>query len=156
MANVYTQINIQAVFAVKGRQNLLIREIRPELFKYISGIISNMGLFPLAVNGWKDHVHVFFEMHHDVSISKIMSVVKSNSSKWLNKNHYANSKFQWQRGYGGFSYSRSQRDHVIKYIMNQERHHQYKKNSFKKEYLRLLEKFDIKYKPEYLFEFYDE
>ena len=156
MANTYTQINIQAVFSVKGRQNILSREIRPELFKYMSGIILKMGLFPLAVNGWKDHVHLFFEMNNDIPLSKVMNVVKTNSSKWLNINHFKNTKFQWQSGYSGFSYSRSQRDHVINYIMNQEKHHQDKQNTFKKEYLLLLEKFDIKYRPDYLFEFYGE
>ena len=99
------------------------------------------------------YVHIFFELNPDSKLSDIVRDVKSGSSKWINENKFFPGRFEWQRGYGGFSYSRSQRDRVIKYIMNQERHH--KNKSFKKEYLAILKKADIKYKDEYLFEFYD-
>lgn len=155
MANVFSQMNIQTVFSVKGRQNFLTDKIRPELFKYMSGILKNMDLYPLAINGYKDHVHLFFELDPDVSVSKVMRIVKTNSSKWMNENGFMPSSFEWQRGYGSFSYSRSQRDSVIKYIMRQEEHHFIPQNTFKKEYLELLEKFEIEYNPLYLFEFYD-
>lgn len=155
MANVYSQVNIQTVFSVKGRQNFLTDKIRPDLFMYISGILKNIDLFPLAVNGYKDHVHLFFELKPDVSISKAMEIVKTNSSKWINKNGFMLSRFEWQRGYGSFSYSRSQRDSVIQYIMKQEEHHFVPQNTFRKEYLEMLEKFEIDYDPRFLFEFYD-
>ena len=149
MANTYTQINIHAVFAVKGKENILKKEIRKRIFEYISGIIKGMGLFPLAVNGFSDHVHVFFELKPDVSISKVLQIIKSNSSKWINENHLIPGKFEWQNGYGAFSYSRSQRDTVIKYIMEQENHH--KKRSFRDEYLDLLRKYEVEFDEKYLF-----
>lgn len=153
MANTYTQINIHAVFAVKGRQNLLVDKFREDLFKYISGILKNTGQYPLAVNGYKEHVHIFFELHPSSSISDIMRDVKANSSKWINENSFVVGKFAWQEGYGGFSYSRSQRDNVINYIINQEKHHA--KSTFREEYLELLRKFEIDFKDEYVFEFYE-
>jgi REP element-mobilizing transposase RayT len=153
MANTYTQLNIQAVFSVKGRKNLLSDKLRPELFKYIHGILKNMGIFPLAVNGYKDHVHIFFEMDPSKALSDIMRDVKANSSKWINTNQLVAGRFSWQEGYGGFSYSRSQRNKVINYIMRQEEHHREK--TFREEYLDLLTKFEIEFKDEYLFEFYD-
>ena len=95
MANTYTQLNIHAVFAVKGRKNLLTKEFRSDLFKYISGILNNTKQFSLAVNGYLDHVHLFFEMHPTTSLSDIMRVVKTNSSKWINENNFTKSKFAW-------------------------------------------------------------
>jgi len=153
MANTYTQINIHAVFAVKGRQNLLSDTFRGDLFKYIQGILNNKEQFSLAVNGYKDHVHIFFELNPKYAISDIMRDVKASSSKWINDNRFVVGKFSWQEGYGGFSYSRSQRDNVINYIVNQENHH--KKSSFREEYLELLRKFEIEFKDEYVFEFYE-
>jgi putative transposase len=155
MANVYTQVNIQAVFAVQGRQNLLNQSIRERLFPYISGILRNQNIFPLAVNGWKDHVHIFFEMKPDISLSKTLELVKANSSKWINDNGLIRGRFSWQRGYGGFSYSRSQRDRVINYIIRQEEHHKDDIKTFRVEYLKILEDFGIEYDTRYLFDFYD-
>ncbi len=153
MANTYTQLNMHAVFCVKGRSNCLTQKIRPELFKYISGILTNLGQYSLAVNGYKDHVHIFFEMNPDTSLSDIMQVVKSNSSKWINDNKMVAGKFVWQKGFGGFSYSRSQRNNVIQYIMNQEEHHREK--TFREEYMEFLEQFEVEYDEKYLFEFYE-
>ncbi|HNW69794.1 MAG TPA: IS200/IS605 family transposase [Bacteroidales bacterium] len=153
MANTYTQLNMHAVFCVKGRSNCLTQKIRPELHKYISGILTNLGQYSLAVNGYKDHVHIFFEMNPDTSLSDIMQVVKSNSSKWINDNKMVAGKFQWQKGFGGFSYSRSQRNNVIQYIMNQEEHHREK--TFREEYLEFLEQFEVDFDERYLFEFYE-
>ncbi len=153
MANTYTQLNIHGVFSVLGRENLLSNKFRPDLFKYISGILKNSKQFPLAVNGHKDHVHIFFELHPTNSISEIMQKIKANSSKWINTNKFLPGKFNWQSGYGAFSYSRSQRDNVINYIINQEKHH--KKRTFKEEYLELLRKFEIDFDDAYIFDFYD-
>jgi putative transposase len=153
MANTYTQINIQAVFAVKGRENFLHSNFRIKLFEYISGILKGIKQFPLAVNGDKDHVHIFFELNPSTSVSDVMEKVKANSSKWINENHFVHGKFEWQKGYGGFSYSKSQRDNVIKYIINQELHH--KRKSFKEEYLEMLQKFEIEYDERYIFEYYE-
>ena len=153
MANTYTQINMHVVFSVKGRENILSVKIRPDIFKYISGILSNIEQFPLAVNGYKDHVHLFFEMQPTKSLSDIVRVVKTNSSKWINENRFIAGKFSWQEGYGGFSYSRSQRNNVIQYIIKQEEHH--KVRTFKEEYLDLLKRFEINFDEQYIFEFYE-
>lgn len=153
MANTFTQINMHVVFSVKGRENMLHSKIRPVIFKYISGILTNHNQFSLAVNGNKDHVHIFFEMHPTTSLSDIVRIVKSNSSKWINENKMIPGKFSWQEGYGGFSYSRSQRNNVIQYIMKQEEHH--KKKTFKEEYLELLKAFEIDFNEQYNFEFYE-
>jgi len=153
MANTYTQLNIHVIFVVKGRENVLSDNIRPALFSYISGILKNTGQYPLAVNGYKDHVHVFFEMQPSKSLSDIVRIVKSNSSKWMNENNLMVGKFNWQEGYGGFSYSRSQRNSLIKYILNQEEHH--RRRTFKEEYLDMLRNFEISYNEQYIFEFYD-
>ena len=153
MANTYSQINIHCVFAVKGRDNIITKKFRDDLHKYMSGILRNDNAYPLAVGGWKDHVHVFFELYPNSKISDLMRMLKATSSKWINDNKWMKEKFQWQEGYGAFSYSRSQRNDVINYIMNQEEHH--KRKTFKEEYLDLLKKFEIEFKDEYLFEFYD-
>lgn len=126
MPDTYSQITIHAVFAVKGRENFIAVEWRNELHRYISGIITNKGGKSLAVGGWQDHVHILFGIPVTTSIAEFMSAVKANSSKWINEQHFIKKKFQWQEGYGAFSYAKSQRDIVIRYIMNQEEHH--KKN----------------------------
>ncbi len=153
MANTYSQINIHCVFAVKGRENIITKIFRDELHKYMSGILRNDNAYPLAVGGWKDHVHVFFELNPNLKIADIMRMLKATSSKWINDNKMVKGKFQWQEGYGAFSYSRSQRNDVINYIMKQEEHHI--KKTFKEEYLELLKKFEIEFNDEYLFEFYE-
>jgi putative transposase len=153
MANTYTQLNIHSVFSVLGRENFLSDTFRSRLFEYIAGILSNKGHYPLSVNGYRDHVHIFFELKPAVSISKTMEEVKANSSRWINENNFLHGNFRWQTGYGSFSYSRSQRNDVIQYIMKQEKHH--KRQTFKEEYLSLLNKFEVEYDERYLFEFYD-
>jgi REP element-mobilizing transposase RayT len=152
MAYTYSQINIHAVFSVLGRENLLHKEIRGRLFEYMSGSIRGIGLFPLAVNGIEDHVHVFFELPPNISVSKALQEIKSTSSRWINNEGLVSGKFQWQKGFGAFANSRSQRNRVIQYILNQEIHHS--TISFKDEYLELLEKYDVNYNKNYLFEFY--
>lgn len=153
MANTYSQLNIHCVFAVKGRENVITRHFRDDLHKYMSGILKNDGAFPLAVGGWSDHVHVFFELPVTTVISDQMRMLKASSSKWINDKKLVKGKFSWQEGYAAFSYSRSQRDAVIQYIMKQEEHH--KAKSFRAEYIELLKKFEIAFDEKYLFEFYD-
>jgi len=151
MANTYTQFNIHAVFAVKGRENILSKGIRPRIFEYIHGILKSIGQYPLAVNGYFDHVHVFFELNPSISVSSIMQKVKANSAKWINENRFLPGCFSWQEGYGGFSHSRDQRNRIIQYIMNQELHH--RKKTFREEYIALLKEFDISFNHKYLFDF---
>jgi putative transposase len=153
MANTYSQITIHAVFAVKYRENFITQDWRDNLHQYISGIITNKGAKSLAVGGWKDHVHILFGMPVTTCIADFMNAIKSNSSKWINEQHFLKGKFNWQDGYGSFSYSKSQRDIVIKYIMKQEEHH--RTISFKEEYIKMLTDFEVEYDDKYLFEFYD-
>jgi putative transposase len=153
MAKTFTQINIHAVYTVRFRDAFLTEKIRPELFKYTAGIINASGHYSLAVNGWKDHVHIFFELNPTISLSKAMQTIKANSSKWMNERKFFPIKFEWQEGYGAFSYSRAQRDDIIKYITSQEQHHQY--HTFREEYLDMLEKFEIEHIGKKIFEFFD-
>jgi putative transposase len=141
MANTYSQLNIHCVFAVHGRENIITNTFRDDLHKYMYGILKNDRAFPLAIGGWLDHVHVFFELHPDTKVSDLMRMVKATSSKWINDNRFVKGRFEWQSGYGAFSYSRSQRNDVIKYIISQEEHH--KQKSFRQEYIDLLKRFDI-------------
>jgi len=153
MANTFTQITIQVIYAVKFRENVITCEWRNQLHQYISGILTGDGLKSLAVGGWKDHVHMFFGMPPTRNLSDVVRIAKASSSKWVNENKFVRGHFQWQDGYGGFSYSVSQRDRVIKYIMNQEQHHG--GMTFRDEYLSMLNEFDIQADDRYLFDFYD-
>jgi len=150
MANTYSQVYLQFVFAVKGRQNLIPTKCNDELQKYITGVVQNRKQKMLAINNMPDHLHLFIGFGTTISISDFMEQIKSISSDFINGKTWIKGKFEWQRGYGVFSYSRSQMDHVIKYILNQQEHH--KKQSFKEEYLEILNKFEISYDDKYLFE----
>ena len=153
MANTYTQIYIQIVFAVKGRQHLIPKENREELHKFISGIVSNRGQKLFSIFAMPDHVHILVSLSPSISISDLVRDIKAGSSKFINDKNWINGKFSWQEGYGAFSYSKSSVDAVVKYILNQEEHH--KKQTFREEYLEILAKNDISYKEEYLFDFFD-
>ena len=153
MANTYTQISIQVVFAVKHRNALIKPSFKEELQKYISGILKNQNQKLLAINSMPDHIHIFFGMLPETKLSNLMRDIKSDSSTFVNENRLCKYRFHWQEGYGAFSYSRSQRDAVIKYIMNQERHH--KKKTFREEYLEFLKRYDIEFNDKYLFEFFE-
>lgn len=155
MANVYSQISIHAVFAVKRRQNLITADWRERLHCYIAGTINGIhkDAISLAVGGWKDHVHIFFGLPPALSISDFIGEIKSNTSGWINKQKLVPGHFEWQSGYGAFSYSKSQRGNVINYIMNQEEHH--KTKTFKEEYLKMLHDFEVEYEDKYLFDFFE-
>jgi REP element-mobilizing transposase RayT len=152
MAGSYSQIYLQYVFAVKGRQNLLQKPWREEVFKYISGIIKGKKQKPIIVNGVSDHVHVFVSLKPAMPIPDLIRDIKNNSSNFINENKWVKGKFSWQEGYGVFSYSHSQIDRVYRYIENQEAHHE--KKTFKDEYIDFLEKSEIDYDDRYLFETY--
>jgi putative transposase len=150
MPNTYTQIYVQIVFAVKGRQNLIAKQSREELHKYITGIVQKRGQKMLAIFAMPDHVHILIGMKTGIAISDLVRDIKAVSSKFINENNWVRGRFNWQEGYGAFSYSKSSIDTVIKYILNQEEHH--KKQTFKEEYIEFLEKFEIENDEKYLFE----
>ena len=150
MAGTYSQIYIQVVFAVKGRQNLIGSKWKETLNKYIAGIIKGKEQKPIIVNGMPDHIHAFVGLKPSMKISDLVRDIKNNSSNFINDNGFIKGKFSWQEGYGAFSYGHSQIERVYNYILNQERHH--RKRSFKEEYLELLKKFNIPFEEQYLFE----
>lgn len=150
MAGTFSQVYIQIVFAVKGRENLISKAWKDDLYKYIAGIIKGKEQKPIIVNGMSDHIHAFVGLKPSMPISDLVRDVKNNSSKFINENKLVKGKFSWQEGYGAFSYSHSQIESVYNYILNQEEHH--KNKTFKDEYLDLLKKFEIEYNEKYLFE----
>ena len=149
MANTYTQLYIQFVYAVKFRAGLIQPKWKDELYKYSTGIIQKNKHKLIAINGMSDHVHILIGINPRQSVSDLMQDVKGSSSKWINEKGFLNQKFEWQDGYGAFSYGRSQVEAVINYINNQEIHH--KKVTFRDEYLSFLQKFEIEYKEEFIF-----
>ncbi len=151
MAGTYSQIYLQVVFAVKGRENLITQSWKDELHKYMAGIIKEKEQKPIIVNGMPDHIHAFIGLKPSMRISDLVRDIKNNSSKFINEKGFVRGKFNWQEGYGVFSYSHSHIERVYNYILNQEEHH--RKKSFKEEYLDLLKKFEIEFKEEYVFEF---
>jgi putative transposase len=149
MPNTYTQIHLQFVFAVKYRNGLIHSSFKEELYQYISGIIKAHNHKLLAINGMPDHIHILVGMRPSQSASDLVQNIKANSSKWINEKKFLKVKFEWQEGYGAFSYSKSHVQNVIKYIQNQEKKHQVK--SFNEEYLDFLNAFEIDYDERYVF-----
>lgn len=152
MANTYHQLYIQIVFTVKGRSNLIKESFREELQKYIAGIINAKKQKLYAIYCMPDHTHLLVSINPDISISKLTGEIKSNSSRFLKGKDFLKN-FEWQSGFGAFSYSKSQALKVVDYILNQPKHH--KKKTFKEEYIQFLDIFGIEYTEKYLFEFYD-
>ena len=149
MANTYTQIHIHAVFAVQNRVCVIKSDWQDELYKYISGIVRKNNHKLLIINGMPDHIHMLFGLRPAQSLSDLMQDVKGNSSTWINEKGFVAGKFNWQEGYGAFSYAKSDLPKVIKYIENQQQHH--KKKNFTDEYKSLLHEFGIDYDDRYIF-----
>ena len=149
MANTYTQLYIQIIFSVKNRQPLIYESIRPEIQKYITGIIQNTGTKVLAIYANPDHIHVLIGMNPTISLSELVQKIKANSAKYINQSGLVKGRFSWQEGYGAFSYAKSQIDRVVQYILNQPEHH--KRMTFKEEYLQFLKEFDVAFDPKYVF-----
>jgi REP element-mobilizing transposase RayT len=152
MANTYSQITIQLIFAVKNRDAMIASSFREILHKYITGIIRNQNQKLLSINSVSDHIHILIGQSPSCFLSDLVREIKSESSRFINENKYSKFKFYWQEGFGSFSYSHSQRDNVINYIMNQEIHHH--KKTFKEEYLEFLKEFEIDFDRAYLFDFF--
>jgi putative transposase len=150
VANTYTQIYVQVVFAVRGRQNLIAAQHREELHKYITGIVQERDHKMLAIFCMPDHLHFLAGIKPRMAISDLVRDVKSFSSAFIGERGWIKGKFSWQEGFGAFSYSRSQIDSVIRYVLNQEEHHREK--TFQREYLALLKDFGVQYDDRYLFD----
>lgn len=153
MAGTFSQIYIQVVFAVKGRECVIHTSWEEELYKYISGIVRNKGQKMLAINGMPDHLHFIIGMKPSCCLSDLVREIKKSSNDFINEKKFSKYKFSWQEGYGAFSYSHSALDNVIQYVNNQKEHH--RKISFKEEYKEFLEKFEVEFREEYLFEWFE-
>lgn len=150
MAGTFSQIYIQIVFAVQGRESLIFQDWEEELYKYITGIVQNKEQKMLAINGMPDHIHFLIGMKPSCCLSDLVREIKKSSNKFINEKRFSKFGFQWQEGYGAFSYSHSALDNVIAYIQRQKEHH--KKQTFQNEYKDFLKKFQIEHKDDYLFE----
>jgi len=148
MANTYTQLHIQLVFAVKYRAALIQKQWQPRLHQYITGILQQNQHKMLQINSMPDHIHILIGMRPTQSISSLVQNVKTESSKWIKDNKFCKA-FAWQEGFGAFSYSKSHVGRVIRYIQNQEVHH--KKETFLNEYRKMLKAFEIEYDDGYIF-----
>jgi putative transposase len=153
MANTYTQFYVHLVFTPMNENALIKKSWKDSLEKYITGIVQNNGHKMIAIGCMPDHIHIFIGYNVNQLIPDLVEKIKTSSNAWIKEGRLSKFKFGWQRGYGAFSHSRSQLDSVVKYILNQEEHHQ--KKSFKEEYLEILRKNDIKYQDEFLFKFFE-
>jgi len=149
MANTYTQIYIHIVFAVQARQNLLRREYKDELQKYMTGIISGQGQKLIAINNMPDHFHILIGQRPNVALSDLVRNIKAGSSGFINDRRWVAGRFSWQEGFGAFSYSHSQLNTVIRYVQNQQAHH--RRKSFNEEYIELLKRFNVPHDQRYIF-----
>lgn len=154
MANTYTQLYIQLIFATKFRDNKIPERHRDEIEKYICGIFNNKQQKVIAIYANPDHVHIFFSYKNlKISIPELVKIVKTETTNFINENRFSTARFYWQEGYAAFSYAKSQKEKVTNYVLNQKEHH--RKVTFKEEYMGFLKKYEIEFNKEYLFEFYD-
>jgi REP element-mobilizing transposase RayT len=149
MANTYSQIYMQFVFAVKHRESVIHKSWKDELYKYITGIVQNHGHKMIAINGMPDHIHILVGKKPGQSEAELLREIKGSSSKWINERRFLPGRFEWQEGYGAFTYSRSKIHNVANYIENQEAHH--KTITFRTEYITLLKEFEVEYNEKYIF-----
>jgi len=154
MANTYKQAYFHLVFAVKSRKALINKDWMAELEKYITGVVQNNGHKLIAIGSMPDHIHILIGYNLNQLIPDLVEHVKTSSSKWIEQKKITKFKFSWHLGYGAFTHSHSNLDKMVNYVLNQERHH--RKITFKQEYIALLKDFQIAYKDEYLFDFFDD
>jgi len=148
MSNTYTQLYVHVVFSVKGRQSQIKTGNKEELHKYITGIVQKRNSKMMAINSMPDHIHIFLGLKPNISVAEIVRDIKHSSSNFINEKKWLFGRFFWQEGYGAFTYSESQTENVVNYILNQEVHH--RKKTFKEEYLELLKLFNIEYDEKYV------
>ena len=154
MADPYKKVYLHVIFAPKNRQALLEKSWRNRLFAYVSKTLSQRGHYALAVNGHLDHIHLFFDYSCKELIADLVRESKKSSNKFVKEKQLSKFKFEWQSGYGVFSNGYRERDIINKYILNQEKHHMTR--SFQEEYMSLLKNYEIAYKDEYVFRFFED
>ena len=153
MSQTFSQIYIHVIFAVKYRNSLILHDWEDELYKYITGIVTNKNQKMISINGMPDHIHLFLGLKPSCCLSNLVREIKKSSTKFIKRRKFCKCKFQWQEGFGSFSHSHSNISSVANYIKNQKAHH--KKKTFRDEYLDCLIKNSIEYKKEYLFDFFE-
>ena len=144
----YTQILYQIVFSTKHRKPVMTKENRPELFKYIWGILKNKKCHLYRINGVEDHLHIVTHIHPTVALSSLVKDIKIASSKFIKDEKLFKDFTGWQGGYGAFTYSIEAKDNLIEYVKNQEAHHN--KTTFKEELIELLNEHQIEFDEKYL------
>jgi putative transposase len=149
----YSQIIIQIVFAVHGRESLIKSEWEERLYQYITGIIRGKKQKLLAINGIENHIHILVGIEPSCCLSDLVREIKKASNDFINSNRLSSYRFSWQDGFGAFSYSKHEMASIIHYILNQKEHH--KTLRFKDEYLEMLESNEIEYDKRYLFDWVD-
>ena len=154
MGDTYVQAYFHLVFAVRNRNYLIGKSWKDELEKYITALVQNNNHKLIAIGSQPDHIHLFIGYNLNQTIPDLVETIKTSSNHWINSKRKSRFEFHWQNGYGAFTYSHSQIDSVAKYVMTQEEHH--KKISFKEEYYALLKKFNVEFKDEYLFDFFND
>lgn len=150
MAGTYSQIYIQLVFAVRNRTGLILPKWEEELYKYITGIVHAKNQKLIQINGMPDHIHILIGQKPSCCLSDLVRDIKKSSTEFIKGKDFYNSKFQWQDGFGAFSYSHSSLDYIANYIKTQKEHH--RATSFEDEYRKILEDFNVEFKDEYLFQ----
>mgnify|MGYP003401939767 FL=1 len=153
MPNTYSQLYVQIVFAVKGREHFIKEAFREELQKYIAGIIENKKQKLFAIYCMPDHVHILVSMKPALAVSDLVWDIKANSSSFIKEKNLVNSLFSWQDGFGAFTYHKSQALNVVDYILGQPEHH--KKRTFREEYIDFLNEYQVVYEEKDLFEFFE-
>lgn len=151
MSRIHTQLDIHLVLAVKGRQSLIQQAWRDELYDFIVGMVQNQGHEMLSINGMPDHLHLFISYNPAQSIPHLVQAIQTTSQTFIKDHNFSRFPFNWQDGYGAFSYGRSQREAMMRYIDKQEDLHQ--KKTFREEYLEMLGKFEVAYEEGDLFYF---
>ncbi len=150
MSNTYHKMYIQCVFAVKYRNAVIDKVWRSELMAVIGNLVNETGCHHIIANGVEDHVHCFFKLIPNIEVSEVMQRVKAKSSKWINESGFLQERFEWQRGFGAFSYSPWDKDLIYHYVKNQENHHA--TENFSTEYTAILQKHEVEFDEAYIFE----
>jgi len=153
MANTFTKCYFHLVFAVKNRDALIKKIWKNELEMYITGIVQNHKHKLLSINSMPDHIHILIGYNVNQLIPDLIEEIKTSTNAWIKNENLSKFRFEWQKGYGAFTHSHSQIDAIVKYILNQEAHHQ--KKSFREEYLEILKKNELQFKDEYVFDFFE-
>ena len=140
---------IHLVFSTKRRQNLISEGIQDEFFRYLCGIVNNIGCMAIVAGGIENHVHILFELARTMALSGAVNKIKSNSSKWI-RSVGGIFDFDWQDGYAAFSVGQSNVEPVRKYILNQKEHH--KDEDYQNELKRYFQIYKIDYDERYVWD----